>query len=220
TVTYIGISGTSYGPSTTAPTNVDSYSASATFAGDANHTGSTDTKNFQITQATSTTTVTVSNAAYDGSPHGGTAAVTGAGGLNQSLTVTYTGVSGTAYGPSTTAPTNAGSYSASATFAGDTNHTGSIDTKNFQITQASSTTTVTVSNAAYDGSPHGGTAAVTGAGGLNQSLTVTYTGISGTSYGPSTTAPTNAGSYSASATFAGDANHTGSTDTKNFQITQ
>jgi probable HAF family extracellular repeat protein len=219
TVSYTAISGTTYGPSPTAPINAGNYSASATFAGDTNHTGSTDSKNFQITQAASTTTVTVSNATYDGSPHGGTANVTGPGGLNQSLTVTYLGIGGTNYGPLTTAPTVVGSYSASAGYLGDTNRAASSDSKNFQITQATSTTTVTVSDAIYDGSSHGGSAVVTGAGGLNQSLMVTYTGTSGTTYN-STTAPINAGNYTASATFAGDTNHTGSSDSKPFQITK
>ena len=49
---------------------------------------------------------------------------------------------------------------------------------------------------------------MTGAGGLNQSLTVTYTDN------------TNAGTATASATFAGDANHSGSSDPETFTIDQ
>ncbi|MFN8536155.1 MAG: MBG domain-containing protein [Thermomicrobiales bacterium] len=218
TVTYTGRAGTTYGPSTTAPTNAGSYTASATYAGDANHNTSTDSKDYVINKASSTTTVTVTNATYDGNPHGGTASVTGAGGLNQSLTVSYAGRNGTTYGPSTTPPTNAGSYTASASYAGDTNHNTSQDSKDYVINKASSTTTVTVADATYDGNPHGGTASVTGAGGLNQGLTVSYSGRNGTTYGPSTTAPTNAGEYTASASFAGDANHNASQDSKNFSI--
>jgi len=218
TVNYTGRSATVYGPSTTPPTDVGDYTASASFGGDANHTASSDAKDYSITQGSSVTTVTVSNAVYDGNPHGGTAAVTGDGGLNQSLTVSYTGRNSTVYGPSSTPPTNAGDYTASASFAGDANHSSSSDAKDFTISQTGSVTTVTVSNAIYDGNPHGGTASVTGAGGLNQSVTVTYSGRNATVYGPSTTPPTNAGDYRASATFAGDANHTGSSDTKDFSI--
>src|SRR5262249_46734232 len=217
-VSYSGRNATTYGPSTTAPTNAGDYTASATFSGDANHTGSSDSKDFSISKATSTTTVTVANATYDGLPHGGTATATGAGALNQSLTVTYSGRNATTYGPSTPAPTNAGDYTASATFAGDANHTGSNDTKDFSIAKASSATTVTAVDATYDGAPHGATAAATGAGNLNQSLTVTYAGRNGTVYPSSITPPTNAGDYTASASFAGDANHTGSNDAKNFSI--
>ena len=278
--------------------SLTAYSVRAVFtSSDANYDGSeaTNATALNVDKAASTTTVTVADATFDGNPHGGTANVTGVGGLNQSLTVSYSGRNGTVYGPSTTAPTNAGDYTASATFAGDANHNGSSDSKdytinkapvtatagngsatydgltkspsgcvvsgaytgnltcannpasvgpdagtttiypvvsgtgltNFQITnvngsytihQAPSTTTVTVANATYNGNPHGGTANVTGAGGLNQSLTVSYSGRNGTVYGPSTTAPTNAGDYTASASYGGDTNHTGSSDSKDYSI--
>jgi probable HAF family extracellular repeat protein len=285
--------------------------ASPTFAGSYGVVASLSNANYQapnasgtlvISQASSTTAVTVSNATYDGSPHGATAVVTGAGGLNQSLTVSYTGISGTTYDPSSTAPTGAGTYTAAASYGGDINHTGSSHSQPFTITKASqtitvnagapttatynsqftvaatasstlavayssgsptictnngpvfimisgtgtcnvkyeqtgddnrnaappvtenvsaqkasTTTIVTVSNATYDGSPHGGSATVAGTGGLNQSLTVTYTGIT-TTYGPSTIAPTNAGQYSAEATFTTDSNYALSNDTKSFTI--
>lgn len=51
-----------------------------------------------------------------------------------------------------------------------------------------------------------------------QSLTVTYTGRNGTSYAASTTPPTNAGDYTASASSAGDANHAGSSGSAEFSI--
>jgi hypothetical protein len=77
--------------------------------------------------------------------------------------------------------------------------------------------TVSVAGATYDGSPHGGTASVTGPAGLNQSLTVTYAGRNTTSYGPSTTPPTNAGDYTASASYAGDANYLPSSDSEAYR---
>ena len=72
---------------------------------------------WSITKAPSTTTITPStvNATYDGLAHGVTASVTGAGGLNQSVPVTYT-----AGGSS--APVNPGTYTANASYAGDQNH--------------------------------------------------------------------------------------------------
>jgi hypothetical protein len=96
---------------------------------------------FQIAKAGSVTNVNITNAVYDSLPHGGAAAVNGFGGLIQSLVVTYSGRNGTAYGPSAVAPTNAGDYTASAAFAGDADHAGSSDSKNFQITKASQTIT-------------------------------------------------------------------------------
>jgi hypothetical protein len=213
-VTYTGILGTTYGPSTMAPTNAGSYSASANFAGDGNHNPSSDTKNFTINKADSTTTLSDTGTfTYDGFAHAASAIVTGAGGLNQAVSVAYSG-------NCSAAPVNVAETpcTVTATFAGDANHNGSSATGSITITKAASTTTVAVSDATYDGNPHGGTASVTGVGGLNQSLAVIYTGISGTTYGPSTTAPINAGAYKAEANFSGDANHEGSSDSKNFNI--
>ncbi len=64
---------------------------------------------------------------------------------------------------------------------------------------------MTAPDAAYTASPYtGASATATGFGGLDQSITpLTYSGRNGTSYGPSTTAPTTVGDYTASATFAG-----------------
>ena len=78
--------------------------------------------------------------------------------------------------------------------------------------------TVTAPNATYDGNPHGGTAQVTGAGSLDETLTVTYTGRNGTTYGPSDTAPTAAGDYTASAAYPGDANHTASSSSADYTL--
>src|SRR5207249_2437954 len=106
---------------------------------------------YAIDKDSSMTMVTVANAAYDGSPRGVTAIVTGAGGLNQSLTVSYSGRNGTVYGPSTTSPSNAGDYTASASFGGDANHDGSNDSKNYSITKALVTATAGSGSATYDG---------------------------------------------------------------------
>jgi uncharacterized delta-60 repeat protein len=95
-------------------------------------------RSFNIAKAGSTTIVTASDAIYDGGAHGGSATVTGPGGLSQNLTVSYSGRNGTVFS-SSTAPTNAGDYTASATYEGDANHNGSSDSKNFTIARASQT---------------------------------------------------------------------------------
>ena len=221
-VTYTGTGATTYGPSTAAPTDAGTYSAYASFAGDANHSGSSDLEYFTINGVGSITTVVVSNATYDGNPHGGSASwiSSGADLEGGSLPVTYTGTGATTYGPSTAAPTDAGTYSAYASFAGDANHSGSSDLEYFTINGVGSITTVVVSNATYDGNPHGGSASwiSSGADLEGGSLPVTYTGTGATTYGPSTAAPTDAGTYSAYASFAGDANHSGSSDLEYFTI--
>jgi len=223
--TYLGGSGSENSPFMLA-------GIAANAAGDAYVTGNTSSTNFPTVNpaqptngggadafvakissanlAASTTDVTASDALYDGNPHGASASVIGDGGLNQSLTVTYVGISPTVYGPSTTTPTNAGAYSASAFYAGDANHTGSSDSETFEILKANSTTTVNCpSSVVYNGSAQTPcSASVTGAGGLSETLSVAYANN------------TNAGTASASAAYAGDANHSGSSDSKTFEISK
>src|SRR5262249_53875825 len=111
--------------------------ASASYGGDANHNGSSDTKNFTIDKAGSVTTVTCpASVPYNGSAQTPcSASVTGAGGLSQSVGVNYTNNMA------------AGTATANASYQGDDNHNNSSDSKNFIIDKASSTTTVTVADA-------------------------------------------------------------------------
>ncbi|HEY0174093.1 MAG TPA: Ig-like domain repeat protein [Pyrinomonadaceae bacterium] len=121
-------------------TGAGSCTITASQAGDATHEAAPDVaQTFDITKAVTTTAVTVADATFDGSPHGGTAAVTGPAGLNQSLTVSYAGRNATTYGPSTTAPTNAGDYTASASYAGDSNYQPSSDGEDYTIAKAATT---------------------------------------------------------------------------------
>src|SRR5262249_26874654 len=101
-------------------TNAGTATASYTYGGEANHTGSNGPQTFPIGQATSTTAVTCpASMTYTGSPLTPcSAGVTGAGGLSQSLTVSYVN-------------NTVGTATASASYAGDLNHTSSGDSKNF-----------------------------------------------------------------------------------------
>ena len=177
-------------------TNAGIATADATYAGDANHNGSTATQaNFTIDKADSTTTINCpTNVTYDGSPQTPcTATATGAGGLNASVTVVYAN------------NTDAGTATADATYADDANHNGSTATQvTFTIDKANSSTTINCpTNVTYNGSAQTPcTATATGAGGLNASVTVVYG------------SNTNAGTATADATYAGDANHNGSTATQ------
>ena len=202
TVSVTGAGGLNLSPAATYANNTGAGTATAsyTYAGDANHNGSSDSKTFTIGKASSTTKVTCGAGpfTYDGTAKTPcSATVTGDGGLSQSLSVTYANNTG------------AGTADASASYAGDANHNGSNDTAHFTIDKASSTSTVTCpASVPYTGNPVTPcSATVTGAGGLNQSLTVSYTNN------------TDAGTATASATFAGDANHNGSSASKNFTIT-
>ncbi|MET0626323.1 MAG: Ig-like domain repeat protein, partial [Pyrinomonadaceae bacterium] len=122
-------------------TGAGSCTITASQAGDATYEPAPDVpQTFDIAKATTTTTVTAANATYDGNPHGGTASVTGPAGLNQSLTVSYAGRNTTTYGPSTTPPTNAGDYTASASYPGDANYEPSSDSEDYSIAKATTTT--------------------------------------------------------------------------------
>ena len=105
------------------------------WAGDANHFGSTGTATFEITKAASTVTVTCPAAqVYTGSAIAPcTAEATGAGmsavDVSASLAYTDNVIVGTA--------------TADASWAGDANHFGSTGTATFEITKAASTVTVT-----------------------------------------------------------------------------
>src|SRR6185503_14906503 len=97
--------------------------------------------------------------------------------LEQTLPVTYAGRNSTVYGPSATPPTDAGDYTASAGYAGDSNHSASSDGKDFTIFKASSVTTVncpaSVISTGLPLTPCN--AAAAGAGSLNIPLSVNYT---------------------------------------------
>jgi hypothetical protein len=149
-----------------------------------------------VAQAASSTVITCpSSVTYTGSALTPcTAAVTGAGGLNTTATITYAN------------NTNAGSTAtADASYAGDANHNGSTATQaTFTIAKAASSTVITCpATIAYTSAALTPcTAAVTGDGGLNTTATITYANN------------TNAGTATADASFAGDANHNGSTATQ------
>jgi hypothetical protein len=189
-------------PSYTANTNVGPVTASYTYAGDANHTGSEDSKKFDITKAAVTITAGSGTATYDGSAKTPSACV---------VTGNYKGDLMCSNDPATVGPA-AGDYTINPLVSG----TG---LSNFDITsvaghakidQATSATVVTcTSTVVYNGTAQTPcTVAVTGAGGLNLAPT------------PSYTANTNVGTVTASYTYAGDANHTGSSDSKKFDITK
>src|SRR5207244_850580 len=185
-------------PSYSGNTNAGTATASYTFTGDANHTGSGDSKTFTIGQASSSTVVSFEAGPYTyrGTAFTATAPVTGVGGLSLTPTPSYSG------------NTNAGTATASYTFSGDANHTGSSDSKTFTIGQASSTTVVSFEAGPYTyrGTAFTATAQVSGVGGLSAAVTpVVYTGDC---------TNVTSGGCTATATYGGDPNHDGSSDSK------
>jgi hypothetical protein len=127
---------------------------------------------------------------YDGQAHAATATVTGVGGLSAQLV-------------SSTTHTNAGVYSDTVTFVGDANHKAASKTVKSYILQASVTITGDGLNGSgyfgiYDGQAHAATATVTGVG---------VNGVNGVIAQLTSTTHTDAGVYSDTVTFLGDANH-------------
>src|SRR5204863_155944 len=169
--------------------------ATAIYAGDTNHPGSSAILPYTTLFRSSTTVVTFEAGpyAYRGTAFTATAVATGVGGLNASVPVVYSG--------DCTNVTAANGCTATATYAGDTNHTGSSDNKSITITKASSTTVVTFEAGPYTyrGTAFTATALVTGDGGLNQSEIVVYSG--------DCTNVTSTDGCTATATYPGDANH-------------
>jgi len=134
------------------------------------------------------------------------------------VTGTYTGALACTNNPSSVGPgVGTTTISPLVNGTGLTNFEITLANGSYEIKKAATTTTVSVANAIFDGGQHGGTAVVAGPN-LNLALTVTYKGIGGTVYSMSPTAPSNPGTYSATASYDESANYLGSTDTKTFTI--
>jgi hypothetical protein len=105
--------------------------------------------------------------------------------------------------------TDAGTATASYSYAGDANHEASSDSKTFSIGKASTTTVVSINGTTFT---YDGTA--------QTPATVLVTGIDGLSLAPAAIYAdnTDAGTATASYSYAGDANHEASSDSKTFTI--
>ncbi|MFT3680525.1 MAG: MBG domain-containing protein [Ferruginibacter sp.] len=146
-----------------------------------------------VSPANSTISVTGSNSfVYTGAAQGpSTSSVTGSGGA---VTYSYSGTSGTIYGPSATRPTNAGTYTATASVAASGNYNGASSSAfAFAINKVSLTVTAQNKSKAYDGSIYsaGYTSVITGF--VNSENSGVVTGSA--TYAGSAIAATAAGSY-------------------------
>jgi uncharacterized repeat protein (TIGR01451 family) len=189
-------------------TGAGSCTITASQAGDSNYNAATDVpQSFSIAKAATTTTVTVANTTYDGNSHGGSASVTGPFSLNQGLTVSYSGRNSTTYGPSNTAPTGGGDYTASASYAGDSNYASSSDSKDYSIAKASQSITFNaLSDKTY------GDADFTVSATASSGLTVSFNASGNCTVAGNTVHITGAGSCTIAASQAGDSNYSAATD--------
>ncbi|MGA3162031.1 MAG: MBG domain-containing protein [Terracidiphilus sp.] len=179
-----------YNSSSNPPTAVGNYAVVGTIS-DTNYSGS-NSGMLVISKATATVTLGSLAQTYTGSALPATATTNPTG-----LTVNFT------YNSSSTPPTAVGNYAVVGTIS-DINYSG---TNSGTLVIAKATATVTLGNLAqaYNGSELSATATTNPTG-----LTVnfTYTGTGGTTYGPSSTPPTLAGSYAVVGTIS-DTNYSG-----------
>ncbi|MFN8466045.1 MAG: MBG domain-containing protein [Caldilineaceae bacterium] len=208
--TLTGAGGLTGSPEVSYSSNVDAgtATASAGYAGDANHEPSSGSKNFTIDKATPVLAVSNSPVTYNGAAQGAT--VTGSAAVIGSVAGAASNVK---YGGSDTVPADAGTYAITADFTpADTGNYNSVTgaaAGDFVIEKAATTTAVTCSGGpfVYQNAPYTPCSAiVTGPPNLNQALTVNYANN------------TAAGTASANASFGGSANYQPSSDSKNFTI--
>ena len=133
------------------PINAGNYTVTATYAGDANHTGSSASANFTVNQATATVVYSgYTGGTYDGNRH------------TQTVTVTGVGSDGTLYTTSLS-ETNAGVYSQAWSFSNaNYNPVDESGTLAFTIGKATPTATLAVSNSprTYTGSGQSATVSI------------------------------------------------------------
>jgi hypothetical protein len=170
-----------------APVDPDVYNVVGTFPGDATYAAGTGTTRLEIFVGTISLSLTGNHCVYSGNPCPATA--TGLlDGVPRTPVVTYTiGASST-----TTPPVDAGTYAVTASLAGLTENAVVVIDPLVPTITFSGIVTVT-----YDGNPHGASADVIGINGQTiAQAQVSYNGAT-------TPVPTNAGTYTVTAAFAG-----------------
>ncbi len=205
--TYTGRNGTDYAESATAPTNVGDYTVTATFAESNTHNACKATADFSITHKSIVAddfTLSATEFTYNGSEQ--KPAVLAAEGSKMAEGTGYT----VKYPDKSI---DVGSYTVTVT--GQGNYTGSV-TCTYTIKKANGSGSVTMADYTYgDKAP---APVPTSATNDVDKESYTYTGRDGTNYTASATPPTNAGSYTVTASFKESANATACTATANFTV--
>ena len=200
-----------YNSSSTAPTSAGSYAVVATID-DPTYQGSA-AGTLTINKATATINVTGYNGPYDGTAHGATGTATGV--QNESLAGLDLGAA------FTEVPGGTADWKFTDVTGNYNDASGSVP---IVINTGGAGISVTGGVFTYDGNAHGATGFAYGAGGVKDELTpavtFTYSGTGTTSYGPTSDAPVNAGTYMATATFAGNTDYSSTQGTAAITINQ
>lgn len=207
-VTYAGITaeGKAY-LSSEAPRVPGAYTETATVIG-GNYLAKPISRAFSIGRSETKVTISGDAFTYNGTAQGPTAVVTDPDDNpieGAEVTLLYMGTTsmGERY-VSATAPTNAGSYTMIATYAGDATHDCAAAVARFTIAKADVSITVNDATVTYNGAAQGLTATATIADG-----TIDVSDQLVMRYGGKDTEPTDAGTYKSFAIFPGNGNING-----------
>ena len=121
------------------------------------------------------------------------------------MTLSYSGTGATTYGPSATAPTECGHVPGRCPYRRrwqQRRDSGGAHDRQGESHRYGDRRLVP-----RTGNPRAGAGSAVGGGGESLTVTLTYTGTGSTTYGPSATAPTNAGTYQVVAHTDGDGNN-------------
>ncbi|MEI6184373.1 MAG: MBG domain-containing protein [Bacteroidota bacterium] len=210
TFRYSGKGSTTYPSTETKPTQVGSYQVIASVLADYNYNGAVSSSfDFTIEKSPSSILIKdVANYTYNGTAQGPTTSIVS--GSSGAITYNYQGTGTTIYPASSIKPTNAGTYAAYAAVAADASYnTATSEVFAFTIEKANSTVFATGDKTyTYKGAAQG-PANTTGLTGSTGAVTYYYTGSGTTTYARSTTAPSNAGTYTVVAEVAADNNYNG-----------
>ncbi len=209
TFSYQGTGATAYGPTATAPTGAGTYDATASFAGNGTYDPASATVPLAIARAPLTVTASSTSRLYGAQNPTFTATFDG---FVPGETLETSGVTGSAACTTTATPASApGDYPITCT-------AGTLAAANYTFSFVPGTLTVDAAGPAsvsvtggtftYSGTPHPATGFAYGNGGIGDVLsppvTFSYVGVGATTYGPTPTAPTAAGTYAVTASFAGN----------------
>ncbi len=192
----------------TVPVNPGTYTAVASFPGNAAYRSASATATITIIPSTTpqpTVTVTGGTYTYDRMAHPAIASATGPNGEPLAVVITYNG--------STTPPVNAGVYAVVASFPGSLQYQPASAQTTITINRALATVSVASFSAVYDGNAHPASGAVVGVGG--ESLgTPTFT-YNGSPVPPQHTV----GTYAVVGTFGGNGNYNAATASGTITLT-